>query len=170
MYSDGIRYLPAKKFINKISADLANVKTVLLLGTGLGSLAQLLVAKKIYPQFTFVDIDELILKWALECSGVSKFGSIIPVCCDAQEFILKNNQKYDMIFVDVFLGREVLNFVTTEEFLIKCKSSLTPTGCLGLNYIINDDSDWEKDKAVFASVFPNYDLISFDINRVFVYK
>ena len=93
---------------------------------------------------------------------------MIPVCQDAKQFMNQNKNKYDMIFVDVFLGRVVPDFVTNKDFLLQCRNSLLPDGCIGLNYIINDEDEWATVQATFASIFPVYEVVSFNINRVFV--
>jgi spermidine synthase len=122
----------------------------------------------LHPQFTLVDIDEVVLKWAIEFSDKGSAANMNPVCEDALDFMNRNTTKFDLIFVDIFNGRTVPDFVTSQAFLEQCKASLTPAGCLGFNYIINDDEVWDKDHNTFMQVFPDSKLISFDMNRVFV--
>ena len=168
LYSDGLRYPPALKFLHTIRSMLGKVNSVLLLGTGIGSTIGLLNSMGHYPQFTMVDIDEDILSWAIEINGAKNKGKLIPVCESAESFIARNGGKFDLIFIDVFLGREVPRFVMQSAFLARCRQSLNNGGILGLNYIVNNDDDWYRDETTFRSVFSSSELISFDMNRVFV--
>lgn len=168
LYSDGLGYPPAVKFLNHARLETGNVGTALLLGAGIGSVIGLMNRKGYAPQFTLVDVDQVILNWAVEANSPKNVGKLHPVCESAELFLAHNNAKFDLIFVDVFIGRVVPEFVMQESFLSRCRQALDEGGMIGLNYIVNDDDDWYRDSATFMSVFPEAELISFDMNRVFV--
>ena len=170
LYSDGLRYPPAIRFLDLIGKELPAVKKALILGTGAGSTVGIINAKGSRPRITLVEMDEDILSWAVEILEPGNKGKLDPVCEDASAFMARNKERYDLIFVDVFVGREVPGFVMSDGFLRQCHAALNPGGFLGLNYIVNDDDDWYRDHETFLSIFPKAELISFDMNRVFVWK
>lgn len=169
LYSDGDRYLPALTVINDLKAFLPSVQRVLVLGTGLGSMVRVMRAHGYDPHFTLVEKDKTILKWAMELLEEENPTKTEPICNDARVFMEQNISKYDLIFIDVFNGRIVPDFVTTVAFLTQCRNSLTPGGHLAFNYIINDDRRWENVKQIFADIYPGYHVVSKSINRILVY-
>ena len=121
------------------------------------------------PAFTIVEKDKVVLRLAMELfEATDTQASIAPVCSDAQAFMEHNNTCYDLIFIDVFMGRVVPGFVTTSEFLSFCKAGLSPHGRLAFNYIINDEQEWQKAQQVFAGIFPEHKVLDHGINRIFV--
>lgn len=166
-YSDGDRYKPVTTAIKELPGDTAKIKTVLALGTGLGSIVRILTGKGLHPRYTLVEIDKVILGWALEyledCNA-----AIEPVCADAQLFMQQNEKKYDFIFVDVFINKVVPEFVGSAAFLQQCRASLVPGGHLALNYMVNDKKEWDGMVVAFSSVFPKHHIVSFGMNRLLV--
>ena len=61
-YSDGTRYEPVVAVINALKPVMPGIKKVLVLGTGLGSIVDIVHAQKFFPKFTLVEIDKVILR------------------------------------------------------------------------------------------------------------
>jgi len=120
------------------------------------------------PYYTLVEYDKLILQWAIECFEDTLHSHVEPVCADALYFMQRNKQKYDFVFLDVFNGRVVPEFVCSPSFLEQCRDSLTPGGRLAFNYIVNDTRQWEETKRIFEMVFPNHKIINFQVNRILI--
>jgi spermidine synthase len=168
-YSDGDRYRPAIVMARELKTALPNVQSVLVLGAGLGSIVYVLRKRRIKPRFTLVEKDKTVLQMALELfATITPQPEIEPVCADAQNYMAQNSAKYDLIFLDVFSGRVVPDFVTTPGFLSLCRNSIAEGGHLAFNYIINDEQEWQNVKQTFASVFPGYRELDLGINRVLV--
>ena len=168
LYSDGDRYRPAIATVRHLKSFLPSVQKVLVLGTGLGSMVRILHGKGCNPQYTLVEYDKVVLQWAMETLEELQGVQLTPVCVDAREFMAKNNTRYDLVFIDIFIGRVVPDFVTTEAFLRQCKASLTEKGRLAFNYIINDMGKWAEMQQVFASVVPNYTVVNHEVTRIFI--
>ncbi len=168
LYSDGDRYRPAIAAVKHLKAFLPSVKKVLVLGTGLGSMVRVLHSKGYKLQYTLVEYDKMVLQWAMETLDELQGVQLEPVCADAKIFMAKNNALYDLVFIDIFIGRVVPDFVAAEAFLQQCKNSLAPGGRLAFNYIINDMQQWEDVQRVFASVFPDHTVVKHEVNRVFI--
>lgn len=169
IYSDGDRYRPAIAVADYLKPFLPAVKTVLVLGGGLASMVYVLRGKGYAPAFTLVEKDKVVLRMAMELFETTHtHANISPVCNDAQAFMAQNKNVYDLVFLDVFMGRTVPEFVTTGEFLTLCKAGLAPNGRLAFNYIINDEQEWENVQQVFTEVFPEHKVLDHGINRIFV--
>ena len=168
LYSDDDHYLPAVAVIKDLKESLPGVKSVLVLGTGLGSIVHVMRANGYDPHYTLVEKDKTILGWALELLENENGLKIAPVCNDASVFIKQNSAKYDLVFIDIFNGRVVPEFVSTSVFLEQCRDSLSPGGSLAFNYIENDKQEWENTEHTFASIFPVYHVLSMGINRILI--
>jgi len=165
-YSDGDKYEPAIVTCRHFASILPSLKNVLVLGTGLGSIIDVMRSMGSHPEFTLVEKDKVVLQWAMELAGEDV--KMRPICEDAGDFILRDNNKYDFIFVDVFNGRYVPPFVTSKLFLSAVRARLADNGRLALNYIINDAGEWEDMNMNFAEVFPGHKVLERRENRIFV--
>ncbi len=168
LYSDGDKYLPAVTAAKHLKPFLPSVKKVLVLGTGLGSIVQVLRKYRIHPHYTLVENNKSVLKCAMEFLGRDKMFSARPVCLDAGTFIEKNTDKFDLIFLDVFIGRVVPDFITTQQFFSLCRHSLAPGGRLAFNYMVSDEAEWQRVLEQFNAVFPVNEIVTYKLNRIFI--
>jgi spermidine synthase len=168
IYSDGDRYSPAIAIANNLKIFLPTMKNVLMLGSGLGSMVQILHNRGFHPLFTLVEKDRVVLQLSMEIFGVKEFIGIAPVWNDALTFMEQNLEKFDFIFVDIFDSRVVPAFVTTEEFLNLCQKNLKPGGHLAVNYMINYKPDWKIVKQLFTDIFVNHKELNLGRNRIFI--
>ena len=167
MYSDGDKYSPAVEAIRGLKEFLPAMKEVLVLGSGLGSMVTVILSKGCSPRFTLVEYDKVVLRWALEFLEGSN-ARTEAVCTDAALYMARNTARYDLIFIDIFNGRVVPDFVTGEAFLSQCRDSLTAGGHIAFNYMVNDKSEWEQTLAKVAVVFPSYKVIKNGVNRIII--
>jgi spermidine synthase len=169
IYSDGEHYTPILTAYKALDKSLAGIKTVLVLGSGLGSAVQIMNKKGYSPAFTLVDNDEVVLQWAKEL--IPEHNSEVKlVKADAMFYLDMDNGKYDLLIVDVFKGRQVPAFITTDHFMQNCRNHINEGGSFVLNYIINEGAPWDKFKRILDAVFPGNEAISKGINRVIVAK
>src|ERR1044072_5212819 len=66
LYSDGHRYRPLGAPFKAVRHRLARLEEVVVLGTGLGSAVAILNRQGFHPPFTLVELDGVVLDWALE--------------------------------------------------------------------------------------------------------
>ncbi|MBC7553493.1 MAG: hypothetical protein H7257_05900 [Taibaiella sp.] len=168
LYSDGEYYTPGLAVIKCLKPFLPQVKSMLILGVGLGSTVQIMEKAGFFPRFTLVELDKVILKLAVEFLSKSTKAVLEPICEDAEVFMAGNKTRHDLIFIDIFDSRTVPDFVTTQDFLTHCKHSLNPGGRVALNYIINDEDKWKETLKTFSKVFPDSEILEADINRIFI--
>ncbi|KAA5536654.1 hypothetical protein F0919_03000 [Taibaiella lutea] len=172
LYSDGTRYEPFRVAFKHVpKATLAGIKDCLILGTGLGSIVQILTGKyKSTPNFTLVEYDEIILKWALESLNAMGIKKLKPHCDDAESFVTKDKGKYDLICVDIFIGREVPVQFTKMDFLVATKRLLKPGGTWIMNYIVNDSKETMQFLGNIKSLFPDVEVIEKNQNMLLIAK
>ncbi len=168
LYSDGAHYTPALTAVRSLRKHMPAVKSVLIMGAGLGSMVQVVKKKGYNPRFTLVEIDKVVLRLAMDFLTNATDAVVEPVCADAMDFMRDNKNKFDLIFIDIFDSRTVPDFATSTEFLTQCRNSLTPGGNLAFNYIVNDDRKWAQAQKTFAAIFPDHKIIESSINRILV--
>jgi spermidine synthase len=168
LYSDGYRYRPLLVAYRHLKDRLPLLKQVLVLGTGLGSAVQIMNKMGYQPHFTLVDIDKVVLQWALEILGQRSPQQLTPVCIDARQFVETAACIYDLLIIDIFSGRVVPAFVTSTDFLQKCRRSVAPGGHLVFNYIVNDEKKWEALQVIINDVFPQHKIKILGINRIII--
>lgn len=165
IYSDGDRYTPILVAYKALGNKLASVKNVLVLGAALGSAVEIMAKKGYSPDFTLVDNDPLVLAWANELMPPYE-GAVELKQADARNYFDTDENKYDLLIVDVFTGRLVPDFITTGSFMQNCRQHINAGGSFVLNYIIQEGEEWERFKKVFEMIFPQNLIIKNGINRI----
>jgi 2-polyprenyl-3-methyl-5-hydroxy-6-metoxy-1,4-benzoquinol methylase len=170
LYSDGNRYQPYRiAFKNVPKQRLELISDCLILGTGLGSIVQILHGKyKIDAHFSLVEYDEKILHWALESLASQGITKIDPYCNNAADFVQQHHKKYDLICIDIFSGREVPTLFTEIDFLQRSKKLLKPNGIWIMNYIINDEKETLDFLRNVKALFPDVEVIEKEQNRILI--
>ena len=170
LYSDGVKYIPACVVIDNIGREVSGIKSVLILGAGLASMVQVLHKAKVKPNITLVDINPVILDWVSDYLNIANIQSVDTVCTDARQYMLTNHNKFDLIFVDIFIGKVVPDFVLNKEFLKSCKNSLNPGGFFSMNYIERSVKETWELKSTIQELFPDGKITVIGLNLIFVNK
>jgi len=173
LYSDGTRYEPFRVAFKNVSPEsLQSAEDCLVLGTGLGSIVQILSKKhSCNPNYTLVEYDEDILHWAMESLAAMGIGNLTPYFGYAEEFVKEARQNaYDLICIDIFTGREVPQQFTQPEFLVATRRLLRPGGTWIMNYIMNDNRETMQFLGNVKSIFPEMDIIEKNQNMILIAK
>jgi 2-polyprenyl-3-methyl-5-hydroxy-6-metoxy-1,4-benzoquinol methylase len=170
VYSDGDKYRPLLRAFSSTSLKevLPTLKNVLVLGTGLGSAVHILHAKGLYPQITLVELDDQVLEMALAHLPEATIPNVQGIHKDAFQFIKEDTGTYDLIIVDVFIGRIVPEQTIKAPFLAACKARLSPSGYLVFNYMTALDEENGKAKTALLAYYKTVEEISFGINKVYI--
>lgn len=170
LYSDGDRYQPYRiAFKHVPKTRLSKVSDCLILGTGLGSIVQILHGRyKCNARFSLVEYDEKILQWALESLSAQGINQLEPYCDNAADFVKTHQKKYDMICIDIFSGREVPSIFTEAEFLMQSRQLLKPGGIWVMNYIVNDEKETIDFLRNATKIFPSVSVIEKEQNRILI--
>jgi spermidine synthase len=170
LYSDGTRYEPFKVAFKNAPKDvLNNTSDCLILGTGLGSIVQILASKyKCRPNYTLVEYDETILNWAVESLTAMGIDKLRPYSGYAEDFVKEDKGRYDLLCIDIFTGREVPVLFTEADFLVATKRLLKPGGLWIMNYIVNDTKETMQFLGNVKSLFPNVEIIEKNQNMLLI--
>lgn len=174
IYSWGLKYYNFLELFPQINLP-ADHSNVLILGMGMGSIP-LILEKKLNKQYNYtaVEYDESIVYLASKYSLPDLNSPIDIVTTDAGVYVEMDQQKYDMVCVDIFLNSSIPPQFKTSEFLQKIKDRLSPNGMVIMNCLYHfpqDQSDTEDYyKNVFQSVFKDSQTIKAYMNLMLIGK
>ncbi|HCE44785.1 MAG TPA: hypothetical protein DET40_14690 [Lentisphaeria bacterium] len=108
-------------------------KRVLFIGLGAGVVPRFV--RKNFPDtvIDIVEIDGDIPVIAENYFGFKKDDKINITIGDGRNFINRNKEKYDVIFIDAYTSECIPFQLTTEEFYLKVRDSLAPDGIMTAN-------------------------------------
>ena len=154
IYSYGDLYDNFSKAFEQIDLDRLQIKEVLILGFGLGSIPVMLESmfhKKYY--YTAVEIDPEILRLANTYVVPDIKSGIEFHLSDAYTFAEFCEEKYDMICMDVFLDDKIPTELEHEDFLVNVKNMLSENGILLFNKLAYSKTDKKNAEAFFKNHF-----------------
>lgn len=128
-----IRMLWEKAFRGLRLSEQTNVRSILVLGIGGGTVIELLAKR--YPQanITAVDIDQTIIDIAKNYFYIDHIPRLSIVRADARAF--SSAKRFDRIIVDLFIGREIPPFVSQAAFYTRLKKMLSQHGIVVVNFL-----------------------------------
>ena len=141
-YSFGELHKSFQELFGKIEIADVDPKSVLILGFGSGSIASILQNEyKLNCKITGVEIDPEIIALGHRFFGTGAYANLTILNVDAFLFMQKNQDKYDLVVVDLYLDMEVPAQAETPEFAFQLKNALSGNGQLVFNkYIYNEGS------------------------------
>jgi spermidine synthase len=132
-----------------------------------------LVLHHYFPKATIecTEIDPTLIEVATKYFGVELDERLKVACQDGRDYLAQCSQdiKYDLIFIDVFLGNGYFPYsLTTKEFYELCQSHLSPEGVVVVN-LINKGSFYTEKVKTIQSVFKYIYLCPLDVgNRIII--
>jgi spermidine synthase len=161
-YSFGGLHLIFEQLFDQIEIGKYDIKKVLLLGLGAGSVVDLLVNKHgLKCTITGVELDKNVIDLAKKYFDIEKYTSLKIVQVDAFEFVQNNNEKYDLIVVDLFVGDTVPAAFSSEEFIQNLRRLCNEKCCVAYNKMTDNAKHKEELKALsakFDKAFPGWEL------------
>lgn len=158
VYSYGDLYDNFVKGFNGVNIEKRNIKNVLILGFGLGSIPEILEKRGLDYHYTAVEIDEEVLYLANQYTLPQLQSPIDLICADAFAWVNMCTEQYDLICMDVFLDDVVPEHLQQVEYLQQLKGLLAPNGLLMFNRLAATKEDIAETKSFFEqqflSVFP----------------
>ncbi len=114
--------------------DLQNVKEVLLLGLGGGSVIETLRNDYHYQyKITAVEMDRKVIEICNTEFGISPNDFLEIIHDDAFHFVNHVQNFYDLVIIDLFIDKKVPEQFLTNEFLKKMESLTAPSGFIIFN-------------------------------------
>ncbi len=143
------------------------IKNTLLLGVCFGSIAHGLT------HFTDMMIDAIDPDIDALYDGSKYFGDIsdkiIPHKMDGMDYLIKNNSRYDLIILDVFVGDYVPEKFLTDESFDLIKNHLNEQGILVVNYyVLGQPNKYSIIANHLLKRFPSVYTLPWDANRIFL--
>jgi SAM-dependent methyltransferase len=154
IYSFGDLYTNFYYAFERLDLEKLKIENVLILGFGLGSIP--LMLEKNFNQnynYTGVEIDEEVIYLANKYVTNELDASIEMICADALMFLEVNEEKYDMICVDLFLDDIIPAQFEQQDFLIQIKNKLSENGILLYNRLALTDQDQLESETFFEMEF-----------------
>ena len=147
-------------------------KNILVCGVAGGTVIRLL--HTLYPKTIMVgvDIDKYMIDVGKKYFGLGDIQTLTLVTQDARDFIrdaLKKEIAFDMIVIDIFIGKHLPPFLLDQSFWESVKDLLNEKGILLLNYLREDDyfAKSGKIEKILTTLFTTVKDTSIYRNRFF---
>lgn len=172
-FSFGQLHKVFQKTFRKIDLKYRQIENVLILGFGVGSVAQILISELNAPkQMIGVEIDETILKIGYDYFGVEDIINLQLVNEDAFRYIINCTESFDLLVVDLFEELKVPDKFLNQRFFIRIGGLLKPGGIAIFNFIVNSratEDDFNKTLVTLKRIFLKVSVFkTMGINRVFI--
>jgi spermidine synthase len=133
-----------------------NPKTALLIGLGGGTVANYM--RKYYPdmKITVVELDKTVLECSQKFFDFKTGGNMKAVLQDGRRFLMKDKEKFDIIFLDAYYGDYIPFHLLTKEFLVIVKDHLQKNGIVVSN-TWSSQKLYERESATYETVFGHFD-------------
>lgn len=138
--SGGMLTIIWRKGLKKVLSIKDRVSRILILGLGGGTLVGLI--NQYFPQAEIdaVEIDPVMIELGKKYFQLGNFANLKIYCQDAVQYVQQaKNKTYDLILVDLYLGKKVPPFTTSPAFLDKLKKMLTNQGIIIFNRLFYDE-------------------------------
>jgi len=161
-YSFGGLHLIFEQLFDQIAIGKYDIKKVLLLGLGAGSVVDLLVNKHALKcEIIGVELDPTVIDFAKKYFEIDKYKSLKIIQADAYEFVQNCDEKFDLIVVDLFVGDTVPEVFTSNSFIMNLRKLTHEKCCVAFNKMTDSTKHKEELKslsATFNQVFPGWEL------------
>ena len=107
-------------------------ENTLVLGFGLGSVVELLQAKKCLGKVTAYENNVQVLQWLDQYYDLGD----IQLVSDSAENLKNLDSNYDLIIVDLFIDNQCPEFLNNHAYWTQLKTRLSPSGILIWNTLI----------------------------------
>lgn len=176
IYSFGKHYTSFRIAFKTLNIEDFDIKNVLILGIGLGSVVRLLDQQKSIQSIVAIDIDPVVIQLAKKYwPDISSKIKTTFHAVDALEWLKKNqkSQKFDLIISDIFIDIETPENVANQEYLSLLSPILNENGILiysRLNYKNYNKEDNQKFEKIFFGVFPASFIIPAQYNKMYIHR
>jgi spermidine synthase len=145
-YSFGSLQRILKKGLKYIGYDrIKKFESVLVLGVAGGSVIKTLVDDiQFKGKITGIEIDQEVIQIAKDYFKIDEIPNLTLLHDDAFEFVLKTNQKFDLIIIDLFQDTTMPNFLFEDFFVHRINFLLNVNGFILFNTMVLNTKDSER--------------------------
>jgi len=126
----------------------SNLKTILILGLGGGTAASLTARFWPKAEITGIEIDPKMIQLGKKYFELDKLPQLKIVEGEAIEYVRNNNDKFDLILVDLYQGDKIVKKSESGEFIGLAKRRLKSKGIIIFNRLFYDDHKEKAEKFV----------------------
>jgi spermidine synthase len=156
-YSFGGLHVLFDTFFKQMRVKQYDIRTVLLLGMGAGSVISLLKEKyKIDCAITAIEKDDVVIELAKKYFQIEKHKSLSIVNDDAFEYVKTTYKKFDLIISDIFIEGNVPEQFASPGYIHNLKRISNKNSCLIYNKMTENPKHKKEVKAfekLFSDVF-----------------
>jgi spermidine synthase len=156
-YSYGGLHVLFNTFFKQIAIKKYNIKSVLVLGMGAGSVISLLKQTyKIDCAITAIEKDDVVIELAKKYFEIEKYKQLSIVNDDAFEYVKTTYKKFDLIISDLFIDGNVPEQFASPEYITNLKRISNNNSCLIYNKMTEDPKHKKEVKAfekLFSDIF-----------------
>ncbi len=143
-YSYGGLHKVFQYILKKYKNTIINANSILLLGLGGGSVVKILRKELgIKTKITAIDYDKSVFEIAEKNFHLSNFENLDIVNEDAEFFVNKTQQKFDVIIIDLFNDNIVPLQFLSKSFINSVTNLINTNGWLIFNFIPDNKSQNE---------------------------
>lgn len=169
IYSYGTSYYPFSIPLKHIKNDIPNIKSFLMLGTGLGSGLHILQQQfNTYPKTTLVDLNQTLLDLSKQYFNLNTHQNVEWICAEASHFVDNCHEKYNLIGLDLFIDMSVPLFAKSEQFLMKLHGLLEEKGILIFNVLFTSTNEMKIVEERLEGIFNEVTPLKHDRNNFYV--
>ena len=162
-YSFGTLHKAFQEAFQLSKRDISSFQKALLLGFGAGSVAHILQKELGFEGIiTGVEIDPKVIELGGEFFGLNRAKNLRIEICDAFDFVFKEQQKYDLIVVDLFIDHLIPEKFDQIDFMAQLDRLLENEGMLlynRMNQSFKDKNRIESFRKTCADVFKTAELV-----------
>ncbi len=157
----------ALKKIKKLKPD---AKDILILGLGGGSIAELLQEYWPTSRKVGVDIDTEMVDLGRKYLGLDYVENLEVVIEEANSWIRKNKQKFDLILVDLYQGGSIPKEFTEEKFMLSVKKTLKPDSVAAFNHLYSyvEKKDADEFRSKLGKIFHAMTVVTPEANIIYI--
>lgn len=171
VYSYGDLYDNFTRAFDVLKLEEIDVKKVLVLGFGMGSIPVILekLFEKDY-EYTGIEIDKKVIELAHKYVLPEVKSKVNLICADAYQFVMGCKEKFDLIAVDVFLDDMIPASFEKDDFLARLSTLLSSEGIVVYNRLSQNKKDMALNDTFynehFKNCFPDADIVTMEGNSM----
>jgi spermidine synthase len=163
-YSFGTLHTKFQKIFREISIEKRNIRNVLILGFGAGSVASILINEyRFNCKITGVEIDSKVLELGEKYFNLKNYSNLNVICCDAYEYTMNASSTFDFIVLDIFKDMLVPEKFESRQFVEFIYKLSEQGGIFIFNKVMSVKRNYlEMDnlKDVYKSIFDKFTLLN----------
>lgn len=163
-YSFGNLHTVFLESFKKLEIQNRNIKKVLVLGFGGGSVVAMLNDDfNINTKTIGIEADEVVIELAKKHFNLNRFNDLTLINDDAFNYVLNCKEQFDLIAVDVFIDDVTPTKFSSKEFILALNKLIAPNGLVCYNRMLcSESSKNEANKLIKLITESRYQHLLFE--------